>query len=60
MAKGVPAKEWWQKRRQDIIDGNLPPLLKEMYDDSLAKGQRWPGEYRAFWQLPEDFTFKEV
>jgi acetone carboxylase alpha subunit len=60
LAKGVSAKEWWQKRRQDIIDGNLPSLLKEMYNDSLAKGQRWPGEFRAFWQLPEDFTFKEV
>jgi len=57
LAKGIPAKEWWQKRRQDIIDGNLPPLLKEMYNDSLAKGERWPGEFRAFWQLPEDFTF---
>jgi len=57
LAKGMPAKEWWQKRRQDIISGKLPPLLKEMYNDSLAKGQRWPGEFRAFWQLPRDFTF---
>ena len=57
LAKGIPAKEWWQKRRQDIVEGKLTPLLKEMYNDSLAKGQRWPGEFRAFWQLPEDFTF---
>jgi len=23
----------------------------------VPKGQRWPGEFRAFWNLPEDFTF---
>ena len=58
-SKGVPAKEWWHKRRQNIIEGKLPPMIKEMYNDSLAKGTRWPGEFRAFWQLPEDFIFKE-
>jgi len=60
LSKGVPAKEWWQKRRQDITDGKLPSLLKAMYNDSLTKGHRWPGEFRAFWQLPEDFTFGEA
>jgi N-methylhydantoinase B/oxoprolinase/acetone carboxylase alpha subunit len=57
LAKGMPAKEWWQKRRQDMVNGNMPLLLKEMYNDSLAKGKRWPKEFRAFWQLVEDFTF---
>jgi N-methylhydantoinase B/oxoprolinase/acetone carboxylase alpha subunit len=57
LAKGIAAKEWWQRRRQDIIEGKLPPMLKEMYNDSLAKGKRWPGEFRGFWHLPEDFTF---
>ncbi len=56
MTKGITAKEWWSKRRQDLINRNLPPLLKDMYNDSLAKGQRWPGEFRAFWHLSEDFT----
>jgi len=59
LAKGIPAKEWWHTRRDDIIAGKLPPMLKEMYNGSLAKGIRWPGEFRTFWQLPQDFTFKE-
>lgn len=58
LAKGITAKQWWQKRRQDLIEGNLPQLLKEMYNDSLAKGKRWPGEFTAFWNLPSDFKFE--
>ena len=58
LAKGITAKQWWRKRRQDLIEGNLPQLLKEMYNDSLAKGKRWPGEFTAFWNLPSDFKFE--
>lgn len=57
LAKGVPAKLWWEQRRRDLLERNMPHLLKEMYNDSLAKGARWPGEFRSFWQLPEGFTF---
>ncbi len=59
LAKGIPAKEWWEKRRQHLAEGRLPRLLKVMYNESLTKGQRWPGEFRRFWNLPETFTFKE-
>jgi acetone carboxylase alpha subunit len=58
LAKGITAKQWWQKRRQDLIEGNLTQLLKEMYNDSLAKGKKWPGEFIAFWGLPSDFKFE--
>jgi len=58
LAKGITAKQWWQKRRKDLIEGNLPQLLKEMYNDSLAKGARWPSEFTAFWDLPADFKFE--
>jgi N-methylhydantoinase B/oxoprolinase/acetone carboxylase alpha subunit len=57
LAKGIPAKEWWRKRRQDILEAKLPPMLKEMYNGSLAKGKRWSAEFRDFWHLPEDFYF---
>jgi hypothetical protein len=36
----------------------MPRLLKKAYRGSLEKGERWPGEFRAFWDLPSDFTFK--
>jgi acetone carboxylase, alpha subunit len=58
LAKGIPAKEWYKKSRRKILDGKMPKLIIDMYNDSLNKGQRWPGEYKAFWNLPEDFTMK--
>ncbi len=57
LAKGVPVSEWWRQRRQDILAGNLPPLLKTAYNGSLEKGERWPAEFRTFWDIPSDFTF---
>jgi len=57
LAKGVPVKEWWRKRRQDIIEGKMPQLLKKAYNGSLENGERWPEEFRAFWDVPSDFTF---
>jgi len=53
----MPAREWWERRRETIANRELQPLLKAMYNDSLAKGKRWSKEFRAFWDLPEDFTF---
>jgi len=58
LAKGVPVKEWWHERRKDIIDGNMPDLLKKAYNGSLEKGVMWPREFQVFWDVPSDFFFK--
>jgi len=81
--KKMSVAEWWQKSQKNLVQGDLPPVLKRMYNNSLKveelpqtfdpiwntasggnfrctpKGQRWPGEFRAFWNLPEDFVFQE-
>lgn len=57
LRKGVPVKEWWKKRRADILQGKMPDLMKDMYNGSLNKGKRWPKEFRSFWMLPDDFTY---
>lgn len=58
LEKGIPVKEWWQKRRRDIIEEKMPQILKKAYNGSLEKGEKWPGEFRAFWDVPADFIFK--
>jgi N-methylhydantoinase B/oxoprolinase/acetone carboxylase alpha subunit len=58
MAKGIPVNEWWQNRRQDILKEKMPQLLKNTYNGSLEKGNRWPTEFRMFWNLPSDFYFQ--
>jgi len=81
--KKMSVAEWWQKSQKKLVQGDLPPILKRMYNNSLKveelpqtfdpiwntasggnfrctpKGQRWPGEFRAFWNLPEGFAFQE-
>jgi N-methylhydantoinase B/oxoprolinase/acetone carboxylase alpha subunit len=57
LRKGISAKEWWKKRRKDILQGKMPELMKDMYNRSLNKGKHWPKEFRSFWMLPDDFTF---
>ena len=59
LAKGIPVNKWWQKRRQNIINGDMPQLLKKAYNGSLNNGKDWPVEFRTFWDLPADFTFNE-
>ncbi len=55
--RAIPVKEWYFRRREDIIRGRLPAMLKRAYNESLAKGKRWPKEFRRFWGLPDDFLF---
>ena len=37
----------------------MPLLMRKMYNDSLSKGKRWSQEYRDFWGLEKDFSYKE-
>jgi len=57
VSKAIPVKDWWKKRRKDVAEGRMPELLKGMYKSSLEKGARWPKEFKAFWHLPDDFSF---
>jgi hypothetical protein len=59
MNKGVPTKDWWNKRRQVLIENKMPAMMRKMYNESLTKGKRWSQEYREFWCLEKEFSFKE-
>jgi hypothetical protein len=56
LERAIPVRQWWQKSRQKMLAGELPPLIKGMYNDSLAKGKRWTTEFKTFWNLADDFT----
>jgi N-methylhydantoinase B/oxoprolinase/acetone carboxylase alpha subunit len=57
LRKGVPFKDWWQKSREKVTKQAMPPLLVEMYQNSMKNGPRFAEEYRKFWSLPDDFAF---
>jgi len=56
--KAVPFKEWWAKERKKVAAGeNMDDAVLAMWRSSMALSPEYGAELRAFWNLPEDFTF---
>jgi hypothetical protein len=56
--RGVPFKEWWRQERQKVMTKeNMDVAVLVMWRQSMALSPSYGNEIRAFWQLPEDFTF---
>jgi len=57
-AKAVPFKEWWAKEREKVAAGeDMDEAVLAMWRSSMALSPEYGAELRAFWNLPEDFTF---
>jgi hypothetical protein len=56
-ARAVPVREWMATERQRLLDGDLIDPVKRMYAESLRLSDRWASEFRAFWDLPDDFDY---
>jgi len=56
-ARAVPVREWMASERQRLLDGDLIDPVKRMYAESLRLSDRWATEFRAFWDLPDDFDY---
>jgi len=57
LQKGIPFREWWEQSRKKVAKQEMPPLLAEMYQNSMKNGPQFANEYRKFWSLPDDFVF---
>jgi N-methylhydantoinase B/oxoprolinase/acetone carboxylase alpha subunit len=53
--RAVPVREWWKKSRRRLAGHDIDPLLAEMYASSMKLSNRFAGEIREFWALPEDW-----
>jgi acetone carboxylase alpha subunit len=56
LSRGVPAKEWWQKARQRVVDRKLDDQIVEMYQSSMRLSESFTQEYKDFWALPDDYN----
>jgi N-methylhydantoinase B/acetone carboxylase alpha subunit len=56
-AEAVPVREWMATERQRVLDGDMIEPVKRMYAESLRLADRWASEFRAFWDLPDDFDY---
>jgi hypothetical protein len=56
--RAVPFREWWQQERQRVIaKQNMASAVLDMWRTSTQLTPDYGAEIRAFWQLPDDFTF---
>jgi hypothetical protein len=57
--RGVPFKAWWKQERQKVQSGEgMAAAVKNMWRTSMELSPTYAAELRAFWQLPEDFTYQ--
>jgi N-methylhydantoinase B/oxoprolinase/acetone carboxylase alpha subunit len=57
-SRSVPFKEWWAQERDKVAaKENMDPAVLTMWHTSMELSPDYGAEIRAFWKLPEDFTF---
>jgi N-methylhydantoinase B/acetone carboxylase alpha subunit len=58
-ARAVPFKDWWAAEREKVAaQENMDPAILRMWATSMELSPEYARELRAFWALPEDFTFE--
>lgn len=56
--RGRPFQEWWREERQRIqAKENMAEAVLDMWRTSMSLSPDYADELRAFWKLPEGFTF---
>jgi N-methylhydantoinase B/oxoprolinase/acetone carboxylase alpha subunit len=56
--RGVPFKEWWKQERKRVQAGEgMADAVKGMWRTSWELSPDYGAEMKAFWQLPDDFTY---
>jgi acetone carboxylase alpha subunit len=56
--RGVPFRDWWQEERKKVLaKESMASAVLTMWRTSMALSPEYGREIRAFWNLPEDFTF---
>ncbi|MGD0076390.1 MAG: hypothetical protein ABSD31_18965, partial [Candidatus Binataceae bacterium] len=57
-ARAIPVKDWIAGQRNRLLNQDFGREVKAMYNDVFGISERWGREFREFWNLPDDFTFK--
>lgn len=56
--RGIPFRDWWKQEREKIlVRENMADAVLAMWRSSMALSPDYANELRAFWKLPDDFTF---
>ena len=56
--RGVPFRQWWREERKRVLAReSMASAVLEMWRTSMKLSPDYAAEIRAFWKLPDDFTF---
>jgi N-methylhydantoinase B/oxoprolinase/acetone carboxylase alpha subunit len=56
--RAMPFRAWWEQERKKVAaKEQMASAVTDMWRSSFALTPGYGEEIRAFWQLPEDFTF---
>jgi N-methylhydantoinase B/acetone carboxylase alpha subunit len=56
--KTMSFEEFWEKEKKKITDGRLSEPVKLMFSESLSLSKLWAKEFKAFWDLPDNFDME--
>jgi N-methylhydantoinase B/acetone carboxylase alpha subunit len=56
-ARAISTQEWIEGERERVLARDVIAPVADMYRSSFDISPEWAAEYRAFWNLNEDFTF---
>ncbi|MEW5947196.1 MAG: hydantoinase B/oxoprolinase family protein [bacterium] len=53
--RALPAREWIDREREKVLNGNFIQPVRNMYRESMSLSKWFAGEMRSFWNLPDDW-----
>ena len=55
LERAIPAAEYKKRQREMLLAGDIPVPARAMYRDVMEVSPTWAHEFRAFWDLPDNF-----
>jgi len=55
LARGIPATEYKLRARERVLARDFPAPVMALYQDVLARSEKFAAEFKAFWNLPDDY-----
>lgn len=59
LRRGVPTGEWMEAEKENILKKEASVQVQHMYAGSFALNENFAKEFKAFWNLPEEWNLTE-
>jgi len=59
LIRAIPVRDWIASEREHILAKRASTQVQQMYASSFKLGPKFMADFKAFWNLPEDWTLTE-